>query len=697
MVDSSGDIYLSSYYGQTVDKFSPSGTLLWSVDPRQRQPDRPLLGGDGVQLRAGDEPGAGHRVQPGAQHLDRRHQRHLPADRPGRRLRDPGGRWQPALLRQRLRRDGQPDRPGAVHLRRPNIEGNNQHTGSGSQFYYPAQAVQGPDGTIYTADPLHTMEATSPVGYLKGSTTLGGTLNFGGWGFALVADTFYFQSGPAFNDVGRRHLHVLALHRQDYLAPSRRRPTRWAGARALHVGHRQLLRPGHHPGVDATFDPWWISQAARPGAVLLGGERRQPDRRDRAGTHGAPAAHHGHRARLDPPDHPVGGHRPRPLRGPGLPARHVHGPATTLGTTCMPYTVGASGDNLDFATLPAGIGSGGPNDPRGVALNAQLGLDGFRSGQTVDWSSLLPNCNASAPTAATCGAVGHDLRRGQHRPLQGRLPAAQDHVDYWMQVSGGDSVSMALVSGGYWKADIAALVAHYATVPSGCGSCSPVTMWEPWNESNNTGWGNGGTYATSVLEPFYQAVKSVEPGTASTVLGGSTLEPSVGWWQQLIAAGGLAWMDVAAIHPYTGSNDSYEEDGMVSQVRQLQALLGSKPLWFSEVGWWSDGDYNYLGQADTMARSLIWQKVLGVPVENYFYDEGAWGNDGVSFSLIQATGADDYVKPAALATMTTSGLLAGRPYVSTPETGIPHAYQADFGTRRAAPPTWPRCGPTGCR
>jgi len=208
-------------------------------------------------------------------------------------------------------------------------------------------------------------------------------------------------------------------------------------------------------------------------------------------------------------------------------------------------------------------------------------------------------------------------------------------------------------------------------VPSGCGACAPVTTWEPWNESNNTGWSNGGTYATSVLKPFYNAVKSVEPGTTSTVLGGSTLEPVPWWWQQLISAGGLAWMDAAAIHPYTGSNDSYDEDGMVSQVRQLQALLGSKPLWFTEVGWWSDGDYNFLSQADNMASSLVWQRVLGVPVENYFFDEGAWGNDGISFSLIQTSNSDDYVKPAALATMTATGIMAGRSFVSTPATGIP--------------------------
>ena len=131
-----------------------------------------------------------------------------------------------------------------------------------------------------------------------------------------------------------------------------------------------------------------------------------------------------------------------------------------------------------------------------MALNAQLGLDGLRSLATVNWGSVLPNCNASAPDGGDLRARGHDLRRAATDPYKAAYLAAQDHVAYWIQVSGGEPVSTALVTGGFWQGDVAALVAHYATVPSGCGNCAPVTDWEPWNESNNTGWGNGGTYAT---------------------------------------------------------------------------------------------------------------------------------------------------------------------------------------------------------
>jgi hypothetical protein len=76
---------------------------------------------------------------------------------------------------------------------------------------------------------------------------------------------------------------------------------------------------------------------------------------------------------------------------------------------------------------------------------------------------------------------------------------------------------------------------------------------------------------------------------------------------------------------------------------------------------------------------MIWQKALSVPVWNYFYDEGVWGDANVSFSLVQASEVVDYLKPAGLAAMTASNAVAARPYLGMPSTGIPQTYQALFG------------------
>jgi hypothetical protein len=680
LIDAAGNIYLSSYYGAAVDKFSPTGTLLWSVDPPGGNPTAIYSTGSGASFQVvvslvqdtaasvvlNQSTGAVTGTFP------------LVVGTNGYVTQESGGN----LLYSANGYVETVSPTGRVlsTFGSENIEGNGTHTGSGTQFYYPAQAVQGPDGTIYTADPLHTMESTSPKGYLQGSTTLGGALDFGGWNFTLEGSTLYFQSGQPFDNSADGISSFTLATAQTYLSSVQvPRDTLGWGAGLATSATGNYFAPGTTPAVSAAFDSWWAP-------VVTGLEFSYSVEDLTSLTNGSvpaatviPLPTTASALASIPLTLPTADTQPGPYEVQASLLDPSTTPPTTLGTTCMPYTVGAPGDGLNFSTLPAGVGSGGPADPRGVALNAQLGLDSLRSGSVVNWGSLLPNCSASAPTAATCGSAAMTFANAPTDPYRAAFLAVQDHLKYWIQVSGGDAVSMALVTGGYWQSDVAAVVAHYATVPSGCTNCAPVTIWEPWNESNNTGWGNGGTYATQVLKPFYAAVKSVEPGSSSTVVGGSTLLPVAWWWQQLMAAGGLAWMDVASVHPYTGSNDSYEEDGMQTQVRAVQALLGSTPLWFTEVGWWSDGDYDYLAQANAVSRSLIWEKVLGVRVENYFYDEGSWGNDGVSFSLIQASSAVDYVKPAALATMTTSGALAGRPYVSMPSTGIPQAYQADFG------------------
>ena len=683
VVDGSGNIYLSSYYAQKVDKFSPTGTLLWSVDPSGDNPTNLFMAGSGAsaQLVASFVQGTSSVVlneSTGA------------AGAPFPFYSPVGGYVTTEASGNLLASDNgyvQTISPGGSVLSTfgsSGTAGNGSHTGGPYEFYYTGQADQGSDGTIYTADPLGTVEATSPSGLLEGKTTLGGAVHFGTWGMQMSGNSFYFASGQAFNGGSDAvsTFSLASLHA--YLAaPAAATDVLGWGAGLSTPANGEYFAPGVTPKVTADFDPWWVADSSQL-SLAYSFENQTTMNAETvptATTVPLPTTAAGLASVALPV--PAQDTLPGPYEVQATLESTTTNPPTVLGTTCLPYTVGAGGDPLNLGTLPAGTGGGGPSDVRGVPLSQQLGLNGLRSGQDANWTALLPNCNFNSPTAATCGSSAMNVASAPLAPYQAAYEAAADHVTYWYQVSGGEFTDMALVNAGLWGQDVKALVAHYAVVPSGCGACSPVTMWEPWNESNNTGWSSGATYTTSVLIPFYNAVKAVLPGSASTVLGGSTLEPTVYWWNQLIGAGGLAYMDVAAMHPYSGSNDSWEEDGMVTQIQQLQAVLGAKPLWFTEVGWWSDGDFNYLQQADIVARAEIWMKVLHIPVWGYFFTEGNWGNDGVTFSLVQVgCSGDDYVKPAALASMESAQQLTGRSYTSQPVTGIPQTYQTDFG-----PPT----------
>jgi hypothetical protein len=679
VIDPSGNIYLSTYYGLRVDKFSSSGTLLWSVDPESGNPTGlfSVGTGSGFELMVS----LGHAARSDVLNLSTgavsgsfpvvSNGDYVTQESNGDLLESGNGyvtTYSPAGVE--LSTFGAAQGGGA-----------GVHTGSGTQFYYSAQAVQGPDGTIYTADPLHTIEATSPQGFLQNSTTLGTSLTMGGYNFYLVGSTLYYQGGPPFN-TGADNISSIPLATLTAYLGAIHVPTDslgW-GAGLSSTATANYFAPGTTPSVVATFDPWWVSEASHlqlsysveNAASLTAGTVPAPT------TIPLPTTAPG--LASIPLTLPAADQQPGPYQVQATLLDTSTSPPTSLGTTCMPYTVGATGDGLNLASLPSGIGGGGPTDSRGVALNSQLGLDGLR-GATINWSTFLPNCSTSNLTAAACGPSAMTFANAPSDYFKAAAEALADHVTYWLQASGGSfgTVETDLVEDGWWAGDVSALVNYYAHVPAGCGACAPVTMWEPWNEPNNTGFSNATQYVDQVLQPFYAAVKAILPGSSSTVIGGSSLDVPIGWWQQLIAAGGLNDLDVASIHPYTGNNDSFEEYGNIPAIQQLEGMLGGKPLWFTEVGWWSDGDYNFLNQANIVARAMIWQKVLNIPVWNYFFDEGNWGNDGVSFSLIQTNSGDDYVKPAALATMATSNQIAARPFVSTPATGIPQTYEATFG------------------
>ena len=330
-----------------------------------------------------------------------------------------------------------------------------------------------------------------------------------------------------------------------------------------------------------------------------------------------------------------------------------------MSTTKLTFTVAAPDDRLNLATLPPGADFGGPSPARGVALADVLGTGLQRAG--VKWEALRAG-GADAPL--TFG--------GYDRPFSDAADeAAKRGVTFEVQLGERSATTLAMVNSGEWERRVEEVVTHFK---------STVHVWEAWNEPNLT-YGAPADYVAKVLVPFYRAVKAADP--TATVVGGSTAGVSLGYWGALIKAGGLEAMDVAGVHAYTGHNRSWEEDDTVRALRYLKTALvkaggAPLPMWNTEQAFWSNGPYNILAQADSSSREMLWSRSLGMDKWAYFVPEGGFGDNGVSYSAIEV---NDAVKPAALALMTTSSQLRGRPFLEEVALGAPSTYALRFGPR----------------
>lgn len=405
---------------------------------------------------------------------------------------------------------------------------------------------------------------------------------------------------------------------------------------------------GETPEAYATFDPWWgaVADDYEVRYEVTGDPGLQPAVEPVTGTVAIPAD--GGRVPLDLPDA-----RPGPYQVHAALVEKATGEVRTA--TCLRYAVGAPGATFDPDSLAEGADWGGAGPLRGVQLADELGVGTHRV--QLDFAGMVPE-GATPSVAALDLSALPGAEEGD--PFAGLAAAGEEAAErgghLYVQVGEADERAQQAVTDGTWEAWVTAIAtAVHAGAPD-------IVDWAPWNEPNNTGFGDGAAYATQVLAPFARAVKSVDPD--ARIIGGNALNVIVPWYRQAVDAGACASWDVVGIHPYTGLNRSWDEEGadgpigQITELREVLASCGDVEIWNTESGWWSDGPANEWGQAYDVARTSLWQSALGVDAWMYFFSEGGWGEGDNSWSLLQV---GSFVKPGALAMATTSALLAGRP------------------------------------
>jgi hypothetical protein len=355
--------------------------------------------------------------------------------------------------------------------------------------------------------------------------------------------------------------------------------------------------------------------------------------------------------------------------------------------TCLRYTVAAPGSTLDPGTLADGADWGGAAPLRGVQLAAQLGVGSHRT--QLDFGAIVPDPTAEAdrsslvwdslPDAAFAPDEGEGGdQEGDVDPFA-ELAAAAELADETgvlliLQLGQGGAAERAAADAGTWEGWVRAIAAEiHARAPE-------LRHWQPWNEPNNTGYEDAARYEADIGAPFARAVRAAVPG--AVVVGGNTLGIAPDWWADLVAAGGCDSLDVVGIHPYTGFNRSWEEEGFSREGAELDDLraalepCGGVPVWDTESGWWSDGVANFRASAWDVARKLLWYAVEDVGEWTYFFSEGGFGEAEVSWSLVQYR---HYVKPAGAVFAATAPFLDGFEGFSPVEVGAPgvHAVRAE--------------------
>lgn len=347
------------------------------------------------------------------------------------------------------------------------------------------------------------------------------------------------------------------------------------------------------------------------------------------------------------------------------------GSGTVLAGSCLRYSVGSALAPLRLDELARGDDWGGAAPLRGTQLAAALGIGSHRV--QLDFGAMVPDPEANPdPELIEWWAVpGAGLSDGPDEdPFQDLRAAASFAASHGVriivQVGSAGAAEWAAIEAGTWAGWNRLIVARFAQEAPG------ITAWAAFNEPN-AAFDSADDYWTAVEIPFADAAHAASPD--AEVIAGNTLGFDPGWWARAEPNGVCSRVDAIGVHPYTGWNRSWEEEGFIVEgegydelVQALGPACAALPLWDTESGWTADGAVAAWAQGSNVARKLLWYQHEGIAGWTYFFSEGGWGENGLSWSLIQYR---SHVKPGGLAFATVSRLLEGRGRPELVPTGIP--------------------------
>jgi hypothetical protein len=341
---------------------------------------------------------------------------------------------------------------------------------------------------------------------------------------------------------------------------------------------------------------------------------------------------------------------------PSLPAGYyaVHailragGEETTVrsGVVSVPDDVTAERRPGSLFGINAGFDQAGDVAAKAAFLARRAGVRWIRQG--FGWSDIEPE-----PGRWSWGKYDASLRAAERQKI-----LTLGLLAYWSGWSKPFTTDGYLQYAGYARA----AVARYPEVPA----------WEVWNEPNIFYWkGTPEQYAV-LLRTATPVIHEANP--KAEVVGMATAFSDAPFVKRVLAAG--ARPDIISIHPYRGGapdapskllqfDGGKEPHTMAEETRGMRALAGDRPLWYTEVGWWSaEGGVSEQTQADYLARTYAIALSEGVSKVFWYAFINAGTTPGYDQDHFGILRPDLSPKPAYAAYATAARRLDGATFVS---------------------------------